>query len=105
MNYFRLYPLPSVAVVLAMLWQPTFAVAQTDRAPIHAETVKHAAKKHVATARKPVQRHLYVAAPAREPAGCTWPYRNQFPPCMSTWPAGDPNYHGSRPGATFLDEN
>jgi hypothetical protein len=32
---------------------------------------------------------------------CTWPYRNQFPPCMSTWPEGDPNYHGSRPGPTF----
>ena len=32
---------------------------------------------------------------------CRWPYRNQFPPCMSTWPEGDPNYHGSRPGTTF----
>jgi hypothetical protein len=32
---------------------------------------------------------------------CTWPYRNQFPPCMSTWPEGDPNYHGSRSGPTF----
>jgi hypothetical protein len=32
---------------------------------------------------------------------CAWPYRNQFPPCMSTWPEGDPNYHGSRPGTTF----
>jgi hypothetical protein len=26
--------------------------------------------------------------------GCTWPYRNMDPPCQSTWPAGDPNYHG-----------
>jgi hypothetical protein len=34
-------------------------------------------------------------------ARCTWPYRNQFPPCMSTWPEGDPNYHGSRSGPTF----
>ena len=32
---------------------------------------------------------------------CTWPYRNQLPPCMSTWPEGDPNYHGSRSGPTF----
>ena len=32
---------------------------------------------------------------------CAWPYRNQFPPCMSTWPEGDPNYHGSRSGPTF----
>jgi hypothetical protein len=34
-------------------------------------------------------------------ARCAWPYRNQFPPCMSTWPEGDPRYHGSRPGPTF----
>jgi hypothetical protein len=34
-------------------------------------------------------------------ARCGWPYRNQFPPCMSTWPEGDPNYHGSRSGPTF----
>jgi len=34
-------------------------------------------------------------------ARCRWPYRNQFPPCMSTWPEGDPNYHGSRSGPTF----
>jgi hypothetical protein len=34
-------------------------------------------------------------------ARCKWPYRNQFPPCMSTWPEGDPNYHGSRTGPTF----
>jgi len=35
-------------------------------------------------------------------ARCSWPYRNQFPPCMSTWPEGDPRYHGSRPGPTFV---
>lgn len=40
-------------------------------------------------------------AGTRYEARCTWPYRNQFPPCMSTWPEGDPNYHGSRPGPTF----
>ena len=34
-------------------------------------------------------------------ARCKWPYRNQFPPCQSTWPEGDPNYHGSRAGPTF----
>jgi hypothetical protein len=33
------------------------------------------------------------------PHGCNnWPYVNMAPPCQSTWPAGDPNYHGSRPG-------
>jgi hypothetical protein len=40
-----------------------------------------------------------------EPPGCTWPYQNQFPPCQSTWPAGSPSYHGSRPGVTFQDEH
>ena len=53
------------------------------------------------------QRSQQPSAPANAWAGtsyqtrCTWPYRNQFPPCMSTWPEGDPNYHGSRPGPTF----
>lgn len=31
-------------------------------------------------------------------------YQNQFPPCMSTWPAGSPHYRGSWPGPTFSDE-
>jgi len=101
MNHLRLHPLPSAVMALAMLWQPTLATAQTDRPPPQAQMAKH---KHIAAARKPVQRNLYNAAPARDSAGCTWPYRNQFPPCMATWPAGDPNYHGSRPGPTFMDE-
>ena len=105
MNNLRLHPLPCLVMALATLWQPAFASAQTDPSPAQAQMAKHNVKKHVATARKPVQRNLYNAAPARDPAGCTWPYRNQFPPCMSTWPAGDPNYHGSRPGPTFMDEN
>ncbi len=104
MNDFWLHRLPFAAVTLAMLWQPTLAAAQTDQPPTHPPTAQHHVKKHAAT-RNLAQRNLYGAAPAREPAGCTWPYRNQFPPCMSTWPAGDPNYHGSRPGPTFLDEN
>jgi hypothetical protein len=65
---------------------------------------KHTAKPHWRQSTA-THRDLYGAVPARGPAGCTWPYQNQFPPCMSTWPAGDPNYHGSRPGPTFLDEN
>jgi hypothetical protein len=63
-------------------------------------------KKHVARTHNPVEKRSEIrpkaynnAAP--EPPGCTWPYRNQFPPCQSTWPAGDPNYHGPRPGPTF----
>jgi hypothetical protein len=101
MNDFRLRPLPCLIMALALLSQPTLAAAQTDTRPAQAQVTKHTVKKHVATARKPVQRNLYNAAPARDPAGCTWPYRNQFPPCMATWPAGDQNYHGSRPGPTF----
>lgn len=97
---FRLHPLTCLVMALALLWQPTFAAAQSDTPPTQAQVAKHTAKKHVA-ARKPVPRNLYNAAPARDHAGCTWPYRNQFPPCMATWPAGDPNYHGSRPGPTF----
>jgi hypothetical protein len=31
---------------------------------------------------------------AANTVGCT-SYENQYPPCMSTWPAGSPNYHGS----------
>ncbi len=39
---------------------------------------------------------------AGDPSGCTPPYTNQYPPCQSTWPPGDPNYHGSTsPGPTF----
>ena len=102
MNDVRLHPLSCLVVALALLWQPTFAAAQTDTPPAPAQAAKHTVKKHVATARKPVQRNLYNAAPARDPSGCTWPYRNQFPPCMATWPAGDPNFHGStHPGPTF----
>lgn len=31
--------------------------------------------------------------------GCTWPYTNQSPPCMSTWPEGDPHYDGGGAGS------
>ncbi len=37
---------------------------------------------------------LPLTAEAERP-GCTWPYTNMAPPCWSTWPQGDPNYHGS----------
>ena len=101
----------AVVVIAAFaLSLPMMASAQaapqpegTQIAPAH--PAKHAAKVHRRQTTA-VRRDLYGAVPAREPAGCTWPYRNQFPPCMSTWPAGDPNYHGStHPGPTFFDEN
>ena len=87
------------AVVGAALTMPATALADQP-----ADAAMHA-KKQTARIHHPQQRHsdirprVYNAAP--EPPGCTWPYRNQFPPCQSTWPAGDPNYHGSRPGPTF----
>jgi hypothetical protein len=42
-------------------------------------------------------RNLYNRAQTR----CAWPYQNQFPPCMSTWPEGDPRFHGGQTGPTF----
>ena len=86
----------AVVVVVAALTLPAVAVETTDqpaKAPV-------AAKKH------PKQHVSQVAQPQRpaaaQPRGCTWPYTNQYPPCQSTWPAGDPNYHGSsHPGPSF----
>jgi hypothetical protein len=62
-------------------------------------------KKHVVPTYHPKRKEsqirpkTYGAAPNL--ARCAWPYQNMFPPCMSTFPQGDPNYHGSRPGVTF----
>jgi hypothetical protein len=66
------------AVTMGALWWPLQSLAHADQ-----QSTRHA-----------------WAGTALE-ARCTWPYRNQFPPCMSTWPEGDPNYHGSRTGPTF----
>lgn len=30
-------------------------------------------------------------------------YENQNPPCMSTWPTGSPNYHGSQSPGNSTD--
>jgi hypothetical protein len=61
----------------------------------------HAAKTHVkrhyqAIAHKEVH-DVAPGAPgfqAWNPPGCTWPYTRMAPPCMSTWPPDDPNFHG-----------
>jgi hypothetical protein len=80
------------AVALSLL------ASSTTQAAAAANT-KSAAKTHPKK-----QVHAQVAVPQRQsagyvPPGCnTWPYVNQAPPCWSTWPAGDPNYHGPRPG-------
>ena len=36
-----------------------------------------------------------ISASVPHPSGCPWPYRNQWPPCQSSYPEGDPNYSGS----------
>jgi hypothetical protein len=90
------------AIALPLLLAPTFSMAQTDRAKLTAHVGKTVAKKHVSRQWRPAAaRNLYgTAAPSR----CTWPYQNQFPPCMSSFPEGSPNYHGGRPGPTFDNE-
>ncbi len=104
-----LRPLAIAAFAAFALSLPSLSGAQAAPQPDGTQTPaanqpKPAAKPHSRQATT-THRNLYGAVPAREPAGCTWPYKNQFPPCQSTWPAGDPNYHGARPGPTFPDEN
>jgi len=74
--------------------------AQTQAASEHPKKPhpkKHAAKQsQVAWQPTPAQQWVQKR--------CTWPYQNQFPPCMSTWPGGSPHYHGPISGPTFDDE-
>ena len=100
--------LRSVAVALivaASLWLPTLSVVHADQQAekTHAATMspkKHAARMHHRKQKEAEIAPRFSAAAPNSP-GCTWPYRNMFPPCMSTWPGGDPNYHGPQPGVTF----
>ena len=97
------------AIAAASLSLPMLSVAQADQhvTQTHATKMhpkKHAARSHPMRKQSAVTHgELYGAAPAVIPNayGCTWPYRNQVPPCMGTWPQGDPNYHGTRPGPLF----
>ena len=86
------------AIALASFAVPMVSVAKADQ---QAQRT-HATITHW---RQPGSAHKELIGRAQtwEENRCAWPYRNQFPPCMSTWPAGDPNYHGSRPGPTFND--
>jgi len=79
----------AAAMSLTLLMQPSArAVDQTNGAA--------AAKTHP---KKPKQVRTIQQSAGYVPAGCNkWPYVNMAPPCQSTWSAGDPNYHGSRPG-------
>ena len=60
--------------------------------------------KHPRVAKPPLQHPTFFPSESnawpstKDKDGCTWPYKNQLPPCMSTWPAGDPDYHGSGAG-------
>jgi hypothetical protein len=79
-----------------------FSVAQADQQT----EASHHMKKHAARMHHPKQRVSQIRRgtynAAWDTSGrCARPYQNQFPPCQSTFPAGDPNYHGSRPGVTF----
>jgi len=84
----------AVVAVLAALSLPAAAAETTDQPAKATVAAKKHPKQHVSqvTQQQPPKA-------SSEPPGCnTWPYTNQFPPCQSTWPAGDPNYHGSRTG-------
>jgi hypothetical protein len=96
----RLRAVGLATIAFTLLSAPTHSKAQADRVKPKAHARQTDARKHVS--RRPAAAHnLYgTAAPGR----CTWPYQNQFPPCMSTFPEGSPNYHGGRPGPTFDNE-
>jgi hypothetical protein len=94
------------AVVAVLLSPPMPSVAQADQRAgrTHAAAVQphtHTARIHHQKRREAgIRPGIYGAVP--NAGRCAWPYQNQFPPCMSTWPAGDPNFHGStHPGVTF----
>ena len=94
----------AVAAISASLSLSIFSVAQASP---RADAAIHA-KKHVARIYHPVRpiwretelsRRIYDVAP--NGFDCTWPYKRMIPPCMSTWPAGDPNYHGTLRGDQY----
>ena len=91
----------ALAVMFALLSLPSLSVAQAGP---QADAATHP-KKHVARMHHPMQREsaasrtVYHVAP--NGPDCTWPYTRMLPPCMSTWPAGDPNYHGTLRGNQF----
>ncbi len=76
---------------------PMLSIAQADQQAKQTHVARPHPQKHVANVERLETTQTWEAQQ------CAWPYRNQFPPCMSTWPAGDPHYHGSRPGPTFKD--
>jgi hypothetical protein len=82
-------------IAVTSLATPTMSIARANQPTEQTHVARPHPQKHEASIE-----HRETAQ-TWEAQRCTRPYRNQFPPCMSTWPAGDPNYHGSRPGPTF----
>ena len=90
----------ALAATFALLSLPSLSVVQ---AGARADAATHP-KKHVARIHHPMQRQSAASRSVyHAPNGpdCTWPYTRMLPPCMSTWPAGDPNYHGTLRGNQF----
>jgi hypothetical protein len=97
----RLRAVGLATIALTLLSAPTLSMARIDQGKVTTRVTKTDAKKHASGQWRPhTGRTLYGNAGS----GCTWPYQNQFPPCMSTFPEGSPNYHGGRPGPTFDNE-
>jgi hypothetical protein len=97
----RLRALGLATIALTLLSAPTLSTAQTAQGKLTAQAAKTHWRKYASRQWRPnVGPNLYGSARS----GCTWPYQNQFPPCMSTFPEGSPNYHGGRPGPTFDNE-
>jgi hypothetical protein len=86
----RLFAVSLAAAAVTLLGLPAVA-AQTEPASHQTKAAKTHPKRHA----------VVMYQPQYQPPGCTWPYTNQFPPCMSTWPGGSPSYHGPVPGVTF----
>jgi hypothetical protein len=88
-------------IAFTLLSVPTVAMAQMDQQKPTTHVAGNYANRHASHQWRPAARpNLYNSARR----GPTWPYQNQFPPYMSTFPEGSPNYHGPRPGPTFDNE-
>jgi len=94
----------AVAAISASLSLSVLSVAQAgQRADAAIQPKKHVARIHHPM--RPVRREselsrrIYDVVP--NTIDCTWPYKRMIPPCMSTWPAGDPNYHGTLRGDQY----
>ena len=83
----------AISVSLSLPMLPIAQAQQAAQAPMHPQ--KHIGRIHRPKSRESevYPKHIYSSAPNQP--DCTWPYKGMVPPCMSTWPEGDPNYHGN----------